>query len=250
MTPNREVMLFIITVCYLYGKIKQVWIKFFFFFFFWIEPIKKNFAFLHGLIKGDGGMGYLTIKIHQGSNWLFNCIMKNYVKKKLLVLVPCEKLLVVMVRSERQNILKFCKLLIFEKCNFQCKSRYLEPLFFKQETLNLNNGKYLDKTIWYKLQNVIYGFNTIVIANLISLANIGTRVKSHFQLPLLLVLWSYWKKITHASYCRHRGWCQQRTYNQACISLHFQADQFCKGFTTPIVSLNTYNLLLAFWVYM
>ena len=241
-------MLFIITVCYLYGKIKQVWIKFFFFFLNWTN--QKKFCIFAWSDKRGWRYGVFNNQNPPGFKLTFQLYHEKLCEKKLLVLVPCEKLLVVMVRSERQNILKLCKLLIFEKCNFQCKSRYLEPLFFKQETLNLNNGKYLDKTIWYKLQNVIYGFNTIVIANLISLANIGTRVKSHFQLPLLLVLWSYWKKITHASYCRHRGWCQQRTYNQACISLHFQADQFCKGFTTPIVSLNTYNLLLAFWVYM
>ena len=46
--------------------------------------------------------------------------------------------------------------------------------------LNPNNEKYLDKTIRYKLQYVIYGFTTTVIANLISLANVEPRERSHF----------------------------------------------------------------------
>ena len=53
-------------------------------------------------------------------------------------------------------------------------------MFFKREMLNQNNEKHLVKTIGYKLQHTIYGSTTTVIANLISLANIGSRVKFHF----------------------------------------------------------------------
>ena len=78
--------------------------------------------------------------------------------------------------------------------------------------------------------DVVYSSTSTAIAKLISLANIGPRVKSQFQLPSLLVFWSC-RKITHALYL-----CQQRTKNQACISLHLQADQFCKSFTIHIIS--------------
>ena len=94
--------------------------------------------------------------------------------------------------------------------------------------LNPNNEKYVDKTIRYKLQYVIYGFTTTVIANLISLANVEPREKSHFQLPPLF-LWSYPMKITHAMYYKCRDLHQQRTENQICTSLHLQWDQFCKS---------------------
>ena len=60
-------------------------------------------------------------------------------------------------------------------------------MFFERKKLNPNNQKYLDKIIEYKLQYVIYGFTTTVLANLISLAILGLRVKSHFQLRQLLV---------------------------------------------------------------
>ena len=81
---------------------------------------------------------------------------------------------------------------------------------------------------------IIYGSTTTAIANLISLANIGPRVKFHFQLPLLLVLWCYRKKITYAM-CYERGDLrQQRTEDQASTSLHLQADRFCKSFTTHV----------------
>ena len=73
-------------------------------------------------------------------------------------------------------------------------------MFFEREMPNPNNEKYLVKTIGYKLQYIIYGSTTTAIANLISLASIGPRVKLHFQLPLLLVLSSYRKKITFAMY--------------------------------------------------
>ena len=86
---------------------------------------------------------------------------------------------------------------------------------------------------------IIYGSATTAIANLNSLANIRPRVKFHFQLPLLLVFWSYQQKITYAMCYEHRGLCQQRTEDQAFISLHLQADQFCKSFNTNIRSLNS-----------
>ena len=40
-------------------------------------------------------------------------------------------------------------------------------------------------------------------------------------------------------YYKHRGLCQQRTEDQAFISLHLQADQFRKSFNTHAVSLNS-----------
>ena len=54
-------------------------------------------------------------------------------------------------------------------------------MFFEREMLNQNNEKHLIKTIGYKLQYTIYGSTNTVIANLISLANIGTRVKFNFS---------------------------------------------------------------------
>ena len=91
---------------------------------------------------------------------------------------------------------------------------------------------------------IIYSSTTIAIANLITLGKIS-RVKFHFQLPSWLVLWSYRKKITHAM-CYERGSLrQQRTEDQAFISLHLQADQFCKSFTTHIHSFNRQDWLLA-----
>ena len=66
-----------------------------------------------------------------------------------------------MVRTEGQNILKFLfPLDFFKNAISKCKLRLLEPLkqphfkvkmFFKRETLNPNNEKYLVKTIGYKL---------------------------------------------------------------------------------------------------
>ena len=53
-------------------------------------------------------------------------------------------------------------------------------MFFEKEMLNLNNKKYFVKTIGYELYYVIYGSTTTTKANLISLDNIGPRVKSHF----------------------------------------------------------------------
>ena len=64
---------------------------------------------------------------------------------------------------------------------------------------------------------------------MISLANIRSRVKSHFHLLLLLVLWSYQKKIIYEMYYKHGGLRRQRTGNQAFISLHLQADHFRKS---------------------
>ena len=61
--------------------------------------------------------------------------------------------------------------------------------------LNQNNEKYFVKTIGYKLLYPIDGFTTTAIAKLISLDNIGPSLKSHFQLPLLLSIWYYLKKL-------------------------------------------------------
>ena len=100
------------------------------------------------------------------------------------------------------------------------------------------------RNIYLKLQDVSYiyyiidGSTTTAIANLNSLANIGPRVKFHFQLPSLLVLWSYQQKITYAMCYEHRGLHQQRTEDQAFISLPLQTEQFCKSFTTNIRFLN------------
>ena len=101
------------------------------------------------------------------------------------------------------------------------------------------------RNIYLKLQDVsyiyyvIYGSTTIAIANLNSLANIGPRVKFHFQLPSLFVLWFYRQKITYAMCYERGGLRQQRTEDQAFISMHLQADQFCKSFTTNVPSLNS-----------
>ena len=64
-------------------------------------------------------------------------------------------------------------------------------MFFERETLNSNNERYLVKTIRSKLWYIIYGSTTTAIANLISLANTGPRVKRPFQLPSSLAIWSY-----------------------------------------------------------
>ena len=39
-------------------------------------------------------------------------------------------------------------------------------------------------------------------------------------------------------YYKHRGLLQQRTEDQAFISLHLQADQIRKSFNTNVISLN------------
>ena len=85
----------------------------------------------------------------------------------------------------------------------------------------------------------MYGSTTTALANLILLANTGPRVKFHFQLPSSLALQFYQNKITYAMYYKHRGLHRQRTEDQASISLHLQVDQFCKSFTTHIISLNS-----------
>ena len=93
-------------------------------------------------------------------------------------------------------------------------------MFFEREMLNPNNEKYLLKTIDVSyIYYVIYGSTTTAIANLISLANIGPRVKLYFQLPSSLVLWSYRKKITYAMCYEWGGLRQQRTRS----SLYFSA---------------------------
>ena len=84
----------------------------------------------------------------------------------------------------------------------------------------------------------MYGSTTSAIAKLISLTNIGPKVKFHFQLPSSLVLWSYRKKLTYAMYYKHGGLRRQRAADQALISLHLQADQFRKSFTTHVVYVN------------
>ena len=40
-------------------------------------------------------------------------------------------------------------------------------------------------------------------------------------------------------YYKHEGLHQQRTEDQAFISLHLQVDQFCKSFNTHVVYLNS-----------
>ena len=116
-------------------------------------------------------------------------------------------------------------------------------MFFERETLNLNNEKYLVKTIGYKLQYTIYGSTTTAIANLISLANIGPRVKFHHQLHSSLVLSSYQKKITNAVYNKNGGLRRQRTEDKAFISLHLKANQIRKGLNTHVVSLSTQDFI-------
>ena len=54
-----------------------------------------------------------------------------------------------------------------------------------------------------------------------------------------MVLWSYQKKITYAMRYKCGGLRQERTEEQAFISRHLQADQFCKSFTTHAHSLNS-----------
>ena len=80
--------------------------------------------------------------------------------------------------------------------------------------LNPNNEKYFVKTIEYKLQYIIYDSNTTAKANLISLDNIAPRVKSHFQLPSLLILWSCHKKIIHAMYYNWQRFTFHCTYRR------------------------------------
>ena len=111
-------------------------------------------------------------------------------------------------------------------------------IFLEREMLNTYNEKDLVKTIGYKLLHKIYGSTITAIANLILLVNIGPRVKLHLQLLSSLVLWSYRKKITYATYYKRGSLRQQRTENQAFILLHLQADQFRKSFTPHAVSLN------------
>ena len=102
--------------------------------------------------------------------------------------------------------------------------------------LNPNNEKYLVKTIGYKLWYVIYGSSTTAIAKLTLLANIEPRVKFQFQLPSLLVLWSYRKKITYAMYYTISTEVYvDKKEDQAFISLHLQVDQFRKSFNTHTV---------------
>ena len=78
-------------------------------------------------------------------------------------------------------------------------------MLFREKTLNPNNEKYFVKNIEYMLQYVIYDPTTTAIAKLISLDDTGSRIKSHFQLPSSLILWSYRQKIIHAMYynCGH-----------------------------------------------
>ena len=55
-------------------------------------------------------------------------------------------------------------------------------MFFECEKLNPNNKKYLVKTIGLKLWYVVCGSNTLVIANLICLANIPTPDLTKYHL--------------------------------------------------------------------
>ena len=51
-------------------------------------------------------------------------------------------------------------------------------------------------------------------------------------------------------YYEHKDLSQKRTQNQGYTSPHLQVDQLRKSFTTHIVSLNSYDLLLVVLVYM
>ena len=85
---------------------------------------------------------------------------------------------------------------------------------------------------------VIYGSTATAIANLISMNNTEFTGKSHFQLPSSLILLPYQKKITHVMYYNRGDLRRQKTENQVFISLHLQANQFRKSFTTLVVSLS------------
>ena len=81
------------------------------------------------------------------------------------------------------------------------------------------------------------GFTTTAIAKLISLDNIGPSVKSHFQLPLSLSIWSFQKKLPiqctiPAEFYFHK------TENQVCTLLVLELGQFHKSFTTHLVFVN------------
>ena len=78
------------------------------------------------------------------------------------------------------------------------------------------------------------GFTTTAIATLISLDNIGLSVKSHFQLPPSLSIWSYRKKLPIQCAITAEVYFD-KTENQVCISLLLKAGQFCKSFTTHLV---------------
>ena len=107
-------------------------------------------------------------------------------------------------------------------------------MFFKREMLNQNNEqKYFVKTIGYKLQCVIHGFTTTAIIKLISLNNIGPSVKSHFQLPSSLSIWSYRKELPIQCTITAEVYFD-KTENQVCISLLLEAGQFHKSFTTHL----------------
>ena len=97
---------------------------------------------------------------------------------------------------------------------------------------------------------IIYSCTTTAIAKLILLANIGPREKFHFQLPSLLILWFYRKKIIYVMSYKCGGLRQQRTEDQAFVSLRLQTDQFCKRFTTQTRSLSSQDFLLAVLAYI
>ena len=51
-------------------------------------------------------------------------------------------------------------------------------------------------------------------------------------------------------YQKRRAKCQESTENQVCISLHLQADQQRKSFTTQVVFLKIADLFLAVLAYI
>ena len=112
-------------------------------------------------------------------------------------------------------------------------------MFFEREMRNPNNEKYLLKSIEYKLYILYNLWFHHHCYRQPDLANKVPRAKFHFQLPLSLVLWSYRKRISHAMCYEHGGLSQQRTEDQAFISLQLQVDQFCKSFATYIRSLSS-----------
>ena len=88
-------------------------------------------------------------------------------------------------------------------------------MLFKGERFNPNKRNTLVKTIRYELKYVICSQPDLPGTN------IGHRVKSHFRFSPSLVF----GLTRRTMYYKGGGLCQQSTENQACISLHLQADQ-------------------------
>ena len=87
-------------------------------------------------------------------------------------------------------------------------------MLFKGERFNPNKRNTLVKTIRYELKYVICSQPDLPGTN------IGHRVKSHFRFSPSLVFGPTRRTINY----KGGGLCQQRTENEACISLHLRAD--------------------------